>query len=139
MAAASLSGATRRLGSLLLIAVLAACAGEPCAGQAGLKAELLFGRNVAGRAPVSEAEWAAFLADTVTPRFPDGLTVIDGRGQWLDPATRRIEREDAKLVLIAVPAGPDTIRRLDEIADTYKRRFDQQSVGRLLTPACMAF
>ena len=31
-----------------------------------------------------DAAWDAFLADTVTPRFPDGLTVLDARGQWRD-------------------------------------------------------
>jgi hypothetical protein len=34
-------------------------------------ADLLFGRT-----HVSEASWARFLATEVTPRFPDGFTVL---------------------------------------------------------------
>ena len=32
-----------------------------------------------GGAPVTDAEWAAFLDEEVTPRFPDGLTVLGSR------------------------------------------------------------
>lgn len=35
---------------------------------------------------VSDEDWRAFLAAEVTPRFPDGLTVIDAAGQWRDGA-----------------------------------------------------
>ena len=48
--------------------------------------QLFFGRSNAGGEVVSDEAWAAFLADTVTPRFPDGLTVVDGAGQWRDSA-----------------------------------------------------
>jgi hypothetical protein len=40
---------------------------------------LYFGLNTPQGA-VSESEWESFLAEIVTPRFPSGLTVIDGRG-----------------------------------------------------------
>ena len=53
-----------------------------------LVAELFFGRGVKGRAPVSDAEWAEFAAQTVTPNFPGGFTVFDGEGQWRKPANR---------------------------------------------------
>jgi hypothetical protein len=31
---------------------------------------------------VTPEEWAAFLAKSVTPRFPAGLTVWQASGQW---------------------------------------------------------
>ena len=34
----------------------------------------------------------------ITPRFPDGLTVVDSVGQWRDPARGRLVRERGKLV-----------------------------------------
>ena len=46
---------------------------------------LFFGRAIPGGGLVSEAEWTAFLANVVTPRFPDGLTVCPTEGQWTDP------------------------------------------------------
>ena len=32
--------------------------------------------------PVSPQEWTSFLAESVTPRFPQGLTVWQASGQW---------------------------------------------------------
>ena len=51
-------------------------------------ADLLFARN-----HVSEAGFARFLATEVTPRFPDGFTVIDAKGQWRAPGSDRISKE----------------------------------------------
>ena len=31
---------------------------------------------------VSDDAWVRFLAEIVTPRFPNGLTVVDANGQW---------------------------------------------------------
>ncbi|PCO16625.1 hypothetical protein CQA18_26060, partial [Enterobacter hormaechei] len=32
---------------------------------------------------ISAAEWQTFVDSQVTPRFKDGLTVFDAKGQWL--------------------------------------------------------
>lgn len=101
--------------------------------------ELLFGRKVGGRIAVSEAQWLNFLDREITPRFPDGLTVYDARGQWRDPARNRIVREPSKVVSIVLPGKADDMARLNDIADAYKTRFKQQSVGMILRPACVSF
>ena len=41
---------------------------------------LFFGRSLGTVEVVSEEAWRTFLADEVTPRFPDGLTVLDAAG-----------------------------------------------------------
>ena len=97
-----------------------------------------FGQEKGDGASVSEDEWQAFLADVVTPRFPDGLTVSDARGQWFDTANGRLYRESTKLLNVLVPvdatdAGLDAAREISEI---YKARFDQQAVFRTALPAC---
>jgi hypothetical protein len=97
-------------------------------------ADLLFGRT-----HVSEANWARFLATEVTPRFPDGLTVYDARGQWRNQQTRKIARERSKVVMIAMPPASDTDARLQAIIEAYKTRFRQQSVGLILRPSCVSF
>jgi hypothetical protein len=91
------------LGALLLLAGCAA-APEPCSAGAGPAtiAEAYFGRNVKTRAPVTDAEWARFMAEVVTPAFPDGLTVLDGAGQWRN-AAGQISREDSKVLLLVLP------------------------------------
>src|SRR6267154_949032 len=60
--------------------------------------ELMFGRNIGGRLGVSEIAWSRFLAREVTPRFPDGLSVVDAASQWRDKERGRVVREPSKLV-----------------------------------------
>jgi uncharacterized protein DUF3574 len=104
-----------------------------------LVAELFFGRNIRGRAPLSEAEWAEFAAQIMTPNFPDGFTVSDGDGQWQNPATGRIAREQTKILLVAARRTPDLAARLAAVIDAYKARFHQQSVGIITRDSCAAF
>ncbi|HVC57008.1 MAG TPA: DUF3574 domain-containing protein [Stellaceae bacterium] len=104
-----------------------------------LVAELFFGRNIPGRGMLSDAEWAAFAAGTVTANFPDGFTAFDGEGQWQNPATHQIAREPTKILLVAVRRSPDLARRLAAVIAAYKGRFHQQSVGIITRDACAAF
>lgn len=99
---------------------------------------LFFGRSAAGEEVVSEEDWRAFLADTVTPRFPDGLSVFDAAGQWRD-AQGVVVRERSKMVLILAEQDSDALTRLDEIAEEYRKRFSQESVLRVVDSACVAF
>ena len=99
---------------------------------------LFFGRGKPGGGTVSDDEWSGFLAAEVTPRFPDGLTVLDAAGQWRD-GSGAIGREGAKLLIILAEPGADTMRRTKEIAEAYKRAFDQESVLRAVGTACAAF
>ena len=99
-----------------------------------------FGRSDAtgNSMAVSGEAWAQFLADTVTPRFPDGLTVTDGAGQWRSESGE-ISREQSKILTLLVWPDDAALQRLNEIAAEYERRFDQESV--LLTSAqtCASF
>ena len=102
-------------------------------------AELLFGRNIGNRVGVSEAAWARFVDREIVPRFPDGLTVFDASGRWRDRKRDRVVREPSKIVQIVLPGTPEDVARLNEIAEAYKRRFKQQSVGVIVRPACVSF
>jgi len=107
--------------------------------QAMLSAELAFGRSIGDRLGVSDEAFARFTAEQITPRFPDGLTVLDSVGQWRDPARERVVREKSKLVLIMFADEPGKRAALAEIAEAYKRRFHQQSVMVAVRPSCVAF
>lgn len=100
---------------------------------------LLFGRVAAGRIVADENAWKRFVAREITPRFPDGLTVIDAAGQWRDPVHSAVVREPTKAVLIVHEDAPAAHARLNEVADAYKRRFAQRSVGIVTSPACASF
>ena len=107
--------------------------------QRMLVAELFFGRNIPGRGPLTEAEWAEFAAQAITPNFPAGFTVMEGAGQWQNPATGKTSREPTKILLVAVPRSPDLAGRLAAVIDAYKARFHQQSVGIITRDSCAAF
>ena len=133
--------ARMRAAALLAAGLLAACApvDPPCpAGtDPATVVEAWFGRNVRGRAPVSEAEWRAFLADTETPAFPDGLSVLDGGGQWRGPDGRTIG-EDSKLLVLVLPGASlaEARERLRPVEAAWTARFQQDSVLTVYRRAC---
>src|SRR5580698_7327869 len=77
----------------------------PCPdGGRKATAELVFGRVAEdGSGGVSEADFAQFLDGEVSPRFPEGLTVIDAEGRMMTPPVGSMIREPAKLVMIVLP------------------------------------
>jgi Protein of unknown function (DUF3574) len=118
------------------------CAPYACllpAEQRMLVAELFFGRRIQGREPLTDAEWAEFAAQAITPNFPDGFTVFDGEGQWRNPQTGHIAGGPTKILLVAAKREPDLARRLSAVIDAYKAQFHQQSVGLITRDSCAAF
>jgi hypothetical protein len=101
--------------------------------------ELMFGRNVAGRVRVGEAAWRRFLAREITPRFPDGLTVLAAAGQWRDPGGRGAVREASKMVIIVTADDAAVRERIATIVAAYKQQFRQRSVGVIAHSVCAAF
>ena len=126
--------------------VIAACADVSVStsecedgGELWQEYRLFMGRGSGGAEVVSDADWTDFLADTITPRFPDGLSVIDVAGQGAN-ADGTIERERTKMLLVLVPPSDETaLNRMNEIGAEYKQRFTQDAVLRVVTPACVAF
>ena len=133
---------------LLVLALLAGCAGAPDAAapacpaglQAAQRAELFFGRGLRGGGEVSDAQVDAFLAEVLTPAFPDGLTVMPARGQWRH-ADGRISRERSLVVIVILPGAgiAEAQARAAPVAQAWVRRFGQDSVLRSIGPACVGF
>src|SRR5258705_4319865 len=90
-----------------------------------LEIDLYFGRDKQGGGEVSEAEWAQFVAEIVTPRFPDGLSVLNVEGQAREPSGGRIVRERTKLVVVGVIDAPAHRPKASEIGQAYTTRFGQ--------------
>lgn len=101
--------------------------------------ELFFGRVIPGRGPVSDREWSDFVARAITPEFPDGFTVLDGAGQWLDQRTGSIVREQSKILWVAADPQSDLRKRVGSVIDAYRAQFHQASVGVLTGAACGMF
>jgi hypothetical protein len=130
--------------SAVVLLSLAACATmrpqASCpAGQQRLRtAQLFFGHRVADEPKVSEAAFHRFVDEELTPRFPDGLTILDGGGQWRGPENKMI-REASKVVLIVLPGRGDAGQQIEAVRTAYKTRFHQDSVLLITQPACVAF
>jgi len=123
---------------LIAAAVLAAAlAFSPLAGRDALaqsdtpmvQSTLYFGlENPDGG--VSEQEWATFLADEVTPRFPDGLTVLSAYGQGSSTKAYGTATlgETTKMLIIVHPDAAEATDKLTDLKKIYKERFAQTGV-----------
>jgi hypothetical protein len=87
---------------------------------------------------VTNEEWARFLQDVVTPRFPRGLTVSDASGQWLS-ANGSPVRELTHILHLVHPDDAANDALLAKVISEYKAQYDQESVLRVKVKACIAF
>jgi Protein of unknown function (DUF3574) len=133
------------LGAIVVLAV--ACAAPravpvalpvSCPGGAtpSVASTLFFGMSSGDGRGVSDQAWDRFLETVVTPRFPDGLTVLSGYGQYRGPGAGAIVREATKVLLVVHAGTSRDDEAIAEIIAGYKRAFDQEVVLHLAGPAC---
>ena len=129
--------------ALLLSAGASAVAAEgmvcPAPQQPMMQAELIFSRNIGKRLGVNEPAWSKFLAREVTPRFPEGLTVVEAYGQWQDQPHGRVVREPSKMVMVVTADDVASREKISAIVTAYKQQFHQQSVGVITRVVCATF
>ena len=130
--------ASRVSAAFLLFALTACVTSGPPTGEAAIADRLLFGRAIPDGGNVSQEEWDAFVAEVVTPRFPDGLSIWSGQGQWRD-ARGNVVREEMFAIEILHPGTPKDNAAIGEIATEYKRRFRQEAVLRVSARSVMRF
>lgn len=133
------------LRSTVALAVLLAAAGcaslrEPvCApGEERYVLHLIYFGSARPTGVVTPEEWAEFLRTSVTPRFPQGLTVWQASGQW-QGADGAIVREDSFVLSLVHPEDEHSEGSVGAIAAEYKSRFDQEAVLRVKSHACASF
>ncbi|MGA8042729.1 MAG: DUF3574 domain-containing protein [Terracidiphilus sp.] len=121
--------------------VLAGDAVHPGQTQGWVETKLFFGLGPADHPEqgISEAEWRAFLDKSVTPRFPDGLSVIDLYGQWQGKNESAPERLHSKMLLIFYPDTTANRAKIDAIRAAWKQKTGDQSVLRVTEPADVSF
>ncbi len=100
-----------------------------------VRTELFFGAAKPDGTAVTEEEWRQFLDREITPRFPDGLTVLTGAGQFRDSGGVII-RETSRLLILLYPLSSQRGSgvKIEYIREAYKRAFQQQSVLRVDHP-----
>ncbi|MGQ4485816.1 DUF3574 domain-containing protein [Streptomyces sp. 372A] len=102
-------------------------------GQDYIETRLLFGTERPDGGPdVTDRQFLAFIDEEVTPRFPNGLTIQDGRGQWRD-SHGVIERERSYELTLLYPASEARVRgrQIERVRNAYEKAYAQDSVARL--------
>ena len=125
----------------LFAAFAAGCAAQQdrCgADEQRAVSDTLFFGTATPQGVVSAQDWSSFLAGTVTPQFPAGLTAWPASGQW-QSADGSLTHENTYVLNILHPPGEAADAAIRSITTQYRARFRQQAVLRVRTPACTSF
>jgi len=109
--------------------------------EARIRTELYFGTIEPDGTDVTPGEWREFLEDEITPRFPDGLTILEGYGQFLDREGVMLS-QDTIVMIVFYPATEvdEASAHFEEIRAAYEQRFQQEAVLRVDShPVCVSF
>ena len=99
------------------------------------RTELYMGMSIPGGGMVSDEAWEKFLSDVVTPLFPDGFTIVAGRGQYREASGTIAKEPSHVLVFLYLKADRRSASaKIETIRSEYKKRFSQESVLRLDFP-----
>lgn len=107
-----------------------------------LKTEFYFGLSIqtedgttiaddgdASSRTVLPEDFTRFLEEEVTPRFPDGLTVVPALGQWLSPVAGSTPvQERSQIVLVYHPDVAGRRQAVLAVVEAYRERFQQEAV-----------
>jgi Protein of unknown function (DUF3574) len=108
-------------------------------GRLFARTELFFGRAKPDGSMVTDEEFRSFLDDIITPRFPNGLTALPATGQFRG-SSGMVMREGSMFVILLYPADDgNSSSRIEEIRQTYRKAFSQESVLRIDGKSCVSF
>ncbi|WP_337660333.1 DUF3574 domain-containing protein [Anderseniella sp. Alg231-50] len=93
-----------------------------------IETKLFMGLSRSTGAAVSRREWDKFVTDNFVAEFPQGFTIIETTGYWQHENTKATVYENGRQVVILHEATPGNEAMINEIAERYRSRFDQQSV-----------
>ena len=108
------------------VGVAPSACGEPFA-----RTELFFGSAKPDGSTITDEEFGEFLNEEITPRFPDGLTLLVGNGQFKNGGGAIVRERSFILILLHARPSPTSSANVDVIRQAYKARFAQESVLRV--------
>ncbi|MFT2792239.1 DUF3574 domain-containing protein [Serratia sp. T13T92] len=107
-------------------------------GEPMTQTTLYFGLNRPAGPVITAAEWQTFVDQQVTPRFKEGLSVFDAKGQWLGN-DGKLARENSKALMLIHSPDAASEQNIEALRTRYKQQFAQDSVMRVDTPVCVGF
>jgi Protein of unknown function (DUF3574) len=113
------------------------CSSVPAA-KAVARTDLFFGLRKPNGTEVNNAEFQRFLDREVTPKFPDGFTLLSGNGQFKN-ASGAILKERSHLLILLYPVEAIGNQHIEQIRKAYTTAFQQQSVLRADELSCASF
>jgi len=130
-----------RVRYILLLLLLGGCAPamQSSNTQPVVTERLYFGRNIGDTLGVTDSLWSVFVREVVSARLPAGFTVWTAAGSWRD-STGRVAREPSFVLEVVHPSpSAATDSAIVAVIAEYKRRFQQQSVLRVVTAGRASF
>ena len=131
--------------AVVAVCLVGGCATAPSAyncrahEQPAIVDSLYFGTAMpSGSGRVSADDWQRFLADVITPRFPEGLTAWAAAGQWRSDSGE-LHKEDSYVLHVVHKDEQKYEVAVHEIVTDYKARFRQEAILRVRTFTCMSF
>jgi hypothetical protein len=95
------------------------------------RTELYFGMSKPDGTTITEAEFKAFMDKEITSRFPDGLTLLTGYGQYLGD-NGEIAKETSKVLVLFYPSDMTNANdNIEAVRNEYEKLFQQESVLRV--------
>jgi len=133
----------RRLSWLVPLALLmSSCAPalQSSGTQSVVTERLYFGRNVGNVLGVTDSAWGVFVKEVVSLQLAGGgFTFWPAEGSWRDSSGLLIREPTFVLEVVHPVPATGTDSALVAIITEYKRRFNQESVLRVLTPGRASF
>ena len=122
--------------------LLAGCApaiqsGQP-PSQPVVTERIYFGRNIGDTLGVTDSLWSVFVREVVSARLPAGYTFWPASGGWRD-STGHVTREPGFVLEVVHPPSASSDSAIVALIAEYKRRFQQQSVLRVVTAGRSSF
>lgn len=107
-------------------------------GEPMMQTTLYFGLNRPVGPVITATEWQTYVDQQVTPRFKEGLSVFDAKGQWLGN-DGKLARENSKALMLIHSPGAVSEQNIEALRSQYIQQFAQDSVMRVDMPVCVAF
>jgi Protein of unknown function (DUF3574) len=104
------------------------------------RTELFFGSLKPDSSDVTDAEFLKFLNYEVTPKFPEGLTLLTGQGQFRNSQGAIVKERSRLLILLySIDNQRNSNKKIEQIRQAYKANFQQESVLRTDSRSCVSF
>lgn len=108
-----------------------------CPGAWMTRTELFFGLSNA-RGPITDEQFKRFVDTEVSPKFPEGFTILGGEGAW-QGASGQSQREGARVIVRVHKGTVSDEATISDVMETYKRQFQQDAVMRSDEIVCTRF